>query len=55
MRQLERACRQPEATGRGSPFQAQRADQRDTGCSFHQERLPLQRFQGGQAFQLFQD
>ena len=55
MRQLERACRQLEASGCGSAFQAQGADGRNTGRGLHQERLPFQRFQSGQAFQLFQD
>lgn len=42
MRQLERACCQPEAAGRGSQIQTQGTDQRGAGCHFHQERLPLQ-------------
>lgn len=55
MRQLERACHQLETSGSGSAFQAQGADGRGTGRSIYQERLPFQRFQGGQTFQLFQD
>ncbi len=55
VRQLERACRQPEAAWCGSAFQTQGTDQRGTGCRIHQERLPFQRLQGGQVFQLFQD
>ena len=55
MRQLGRACRQPESAGRGSAVQAQRADGRNTGRGLHQERLSFQRLQSGQAFQLFQD
>lgn len=55
MRQLERACRQLETAGSGSAFQAQGADGRNTGRGLHQERLPFQWLQGGQAFQLFQN
>ncbi len=50
-----RACRQPEAAWCGSAFQTQGTDQRGTGCRIHQKRLPFQRLQSGQAFQLFQD
>lgn len=50
VRKLERTCRQPETSWCGSAFQAQGADGRNTRCSVHQERLPIQRLQGGQAF-----